>query len=484
MGFQLTIAEGTEAGREFIFQQQSVTIGRTSDCDVILYDPGISRKHARIFSEGDTYAVEDLGSSNGTKVNGSLVKRQTLKDGDAVSLGPVSFNFATIVYGEENTDVVHQDGTRIVSRTGLAKRGAEDKSALLGDDLDPSQAQKLRRRDTQTVAAVGKPRPSVTVRPSGDRLSAAERARMRREASGVFDNAKVAWAEASEQRRRAWILVAGVGALLAIALAVWVLWPTQVAKVKLPPEPDLLTRKPIRYSFGVGDDVDYDRPDSKLFKFELNSPVRAVAVLHYQSKDASDGEVMISVNGAGVDVVPPDTLNASEVAHQVVISFKHLKRGETNEVLFDNTLFPPNRSPWRVWNVWMETLLVPEVSPEQSLQEAQNIFQRGQLNYERRGIGARNLYESWRDFRLAWISLEAHPDPKPELYRIARDKEQAALAELDQLCNRLMLEAIGHFNQKNEEAATYTLEHVQDYFPGYDHPCAFRAELKRNELRL
>jgi len=53
MGFQLVIAEGKEAGREFVFDQLSVLIGRTSECDVVLYDPGVSRKHARIFNEGE-----------------------------------------------------------------------------------------------------------------------------------------------------------------------------------------------------------------------------------------------------------------------------------------------------------------------------------------------------------------------------------------------------------------------------------------------
>src|SRR5687767_3344312 len=95
MGFQLTIAQGKEAGREFVFEQPSVVIGRSTDCDVVLYDPGVSRRHARIFAEGAGFYVEDMGSSNGTKVNGQLIKaKQSLSDGDAVTLGPVIFNFA------------------------------------------------------------------------------------------------------------------------------------------------------------------------------------------------------------------------------------------------------------------------------------------------------------------------------------------------------------------------------------------------------
>src|SRR5579859_7321668 len=93
MSFHLTIAEGKEAGRQFAFEQTQVVIGREAECDVVLYDPGVSRKHARIFSEGNFYFVEDMGSSNGTKVNGSIIKKHRLADGDAVALGPVVFNF-------------------------------------------------------------------------------------------------------------------------------------------------------------------------------------------------------------------------------------------------------------------------------------------------------------------------------------------------------------------------------------------------------
>ena len=60
MGFQLVISEGKEAGREFEFDQDSVVIGRTAECDVILYEAGVSRKHARILIEGAGIWIEKL----------------------------------------------------------------------------------------------------------------------------------------------------------------------------------------------------------------------------------------------------------------------------------------------------------------------------------------------------------------------------------------------------------------------------------------
>jgi len=84
MSFQLTISEGREAGKEFVFTQDSVFIGRSADCDVALQDPGVSRKHCRIFRHEEAYAVEDQGSANGTLVNGSPVStQQVLEDFEA-----------------------------------------------------------------------------------------------------------------------------------------------------------------------------------------------------------------------------------------------------------------------------------------------------------------------------------------------------------------------------------------------------------------
>ncbi len=96
MSFQLTIAEGKEAGKEFTFDKDSAVIGRTSECDVILYDQGISRRHCRVFFENGRYHVEDLGSSNGTKRNGTVVTREALVDGDTLGVGSVVFAFKVL----------------------------------------------------------------------------------------------------------------------------------------------------------------------------------------------------------------------------------------------------------------------------------------------------------------------------------------------------------------------------------------------------
>jgi len=62
-------------------------IGRSREVDVLLADPAVSREHAVICREGGRFVLEDLGSANGTKLNGAAVERATLSEGDLIQIG-------------------------------------------------------------------------------------------------------------------------------------------------------------------------------------------------------------------------------------------------------------------------------------------------------------------------------------------------------------------------------------------------------------
>ena len=68
-------------------------LGRGTDCDLRLVDPGVSRHHAELRVEDDQVVLVDLGSTNGTLVNGQPVRRVTLTDGTNVTLGRTSLVF-------------------------------------------------------------------------------------------------------------------------------------------------------------------------------------------------------------------------------------------------------------------------------------------------------------------------------------------------------------------------------------------------------
>jgi hypothetical protein len=64
-----------------------ITIGRLSSNDVVLSDPNVSRRHAELQVNGGRWVVTDLGSTNGTLVNGKLAREHPLKNGDRLSFG-------------------------------------------------------------------------------------------------------------------------------------------------------------------------------------------------------------------------------------------------------------------------------------------------------------------------------------------------------------------------------------------------------------
>lgn len=90
----LVVLEGEDAGKEFEIKEPEVVIGR-GNCDIRLRDKDrfISRKHARISFDGSNFIIKDLGSKNGTFVNGKEVGECVLEDGDEISLGGVRLLF-------------------------------------------------------------------------------------------------------------------------------------------------------------------------------------------------------------------------------------------------------------------------------------------------------------------------------------------------------------------------------------------------------
>jgi hypothetical protein len=78
-------------------EHDSFFIGRAPDCDVVIDESTVSKRHARVDWSGTAATLEDLGSSNGTFVNGTRLSRPaTLRDNDAVDLGGVQVFFLLV----------------------------------------------------------------------------------------------------------------------------------------------------------------------------------------------------------------------------------------------------------------------------------------------------------------------------------------------------------------------------------------------------
>lgn len=77
--------------RSFSLHKQTTVVGRREDCDVRIPLGEISRKHCRLIKGDDELKIEDLGSSNGTYINGQRVQGTTLSPGDTIKIGSVVF---------------------------------------------------------------------------------------------------------------------------------------------------------------------------------------------------------------------------------------------------------------------------------------------------------------------------------------------------------------------------------------------------------
>ena len=86
-------APGHESGTEYDIPAYGATLGR-GEVEIRLDDPFASSRHARIFREGPVVVIEDLGSTNGTYLNGELLSGpQPLHDGDRIRIGDSEFSY-------------------------------------------------------------------------------------------------------------------------------------------------------------------------------------------------------------------------------------------------------------------------------------------------------------------------------------------------------------------------------------------------------
>src|SRR5690606_17380125 len=97
------VVGGKLRGKEYILNDGENVIGRGSDNDVVIPVEGVSKKHLKVTVNGETAFAEDLGSSNGTLVNGKIIKRMTIKDGDKIALPNLIFQ---VVYVLEKKIIV------------------------------------------------------------------------------------------------------------------------------------------------------------------------------------------------------------------------------------------------------------------------------------------------------------------------------------------------------------------------------------------
>lgn len=103
--YKLVVVAGKMRGEEFVLEEGENTLGRSEDCSVHFPVPGVSKKHLSITVSKDSAYIKDLGSSNGTFLNGKIIKRATAKTGDKIALPD---SILQVVYVEEKKKIIRK----------------------------------------------------------------------------------------------------------------------------------------------------------------------------------------------------------------------------------------------------------------------------------------------------------------------------------------------------------------------------------------
>jgi hypothetical protein len=80
-------------GKRLVLGGEKMTLGRSRDCDLVLDDPNVSRRHAEMRLTDDGWTIADLGSTNGIKVGGRRVAQARLSPGDEITIGLTRLTF-------------------------------------------------------------------------------------------------------------------------------------------------------------------------------------------------------------------------------------------------------------------------------------------------------------------------------------------------------------------------------------------------------
>jgi len=137
----ITIVEGIDTGRTFSFNSGEVVLGRHRGCQLVLNLSTVSRRHARVFLEGDDFLIEDMRSLNGTFVNGKRVKApRRLANGDTIRINRFLMRYVDNPTGDTHVETRAQ-------KKGQGIKWSDDGEILAsldvaGAEKEPPPAQK------------------------------------------------------------------------------------------------------------------------------------------------------------------------------------------------------------------------------------------------------------------------------------------------------------------------------------------------------
>jgi predicted component of type VI protein secretion system len=136
--YELKMRSGPNPGMTFPLEQEEILLGRDLANDITIGDPEVSRRHARFFMRDDNIFVEDLGSTNGTFLNGERISSpKQLRVGDVITLG-------------ENVVLVFEKLSVDLDATTVSPQAPQEEEMMPG--APPPQYQEVKQPQSQAVS--------------------------------------------------------------------------------------------------------------------------------------------------------------------------------------------------------------------------------------------------------------------------------------------------------------------------------------------
>ncbi|MBI5529868.1 MAG: FHA domain-containing protein [Deltaproteobacteria bacterium] len=139
-GVRLIVVDGANKGEEYALERDIISLGRGADNDIVIRDVSVSRKHAKVIRDDGEFRLVDLGSGNGTLLNGRKVTDETLLSGAVFKMGNTVMRFVQI-------------GDVYSTREDVCNSGMGFPTPA------PAEPPAAPRKAPQPVTAVGAPRP-------------------------------------------------------------------------------------------------------------------------------------------------------------------------------------------------------------------------------------------------------------------------------------------------------------------------------------
>lgn len=511
MGFSLTVQDGKDVGRQEIFDQPEISIGRTSDNDFILLDPGVSRKHALIIQENRKLIIQDLGSANGVTINGNLISRQQLNSGDKITLGPVVLLFeetsdARNTKRKQRTSSSEQDsllkeesrrGTMAMQAIRRPRENlAANESALVparrrNDENSSNILPKSRKRRSNPEVEQGR-RISQIQESVSSRLSVSERARILRENKGLGGQVKLFLAEKQPATRKAilgGVILCGIFLFSGFSLLI-IKQFEKTNNVEIINDMSQthfsLTDSQVKKTFGYGSDLGVTTQTryELHFDFEVSETIPAIYYLYFDSAGIeSSEEVNISLNSVPIGYVNGGLGDYSKT-QKIRLPKKHLNPGSINDILFDHmkNTRTSGEETWAISSVRLQQIPLPgcDARSGECEREAHKNYEIAEKLWGNRQMASENSYNALKNLNTAMLFLEA-VDPKPEFTRSVQQMIRDVEKHLDGICSKTLLQIKRDEEMRNYQKVVAELKNGLLWYPGPDHHCRSKLENKLAE---